>query len=80
MAIFAENLQIVLLQKLRVRVDRKEVKLPYFNLGAVNIVTTGYNIIVSKVSIIINRNHAAILHGNSPRSGARAAPPGAAHL
>ncbi|GAU97538.1 hypothetical protein RvY_08813 [Ramazzottius varieornatus] len=45
-AIFAENLQIVLLQKLRVRVDRKEVKLPYFNLGAVNIVTTGYNIIV----------------------------------
>ena len=53
-AIYAEGLQIVLLQKLRVRVNRKEAKLPFLRLGAVSIVNNGYSITVSWVPVIVH--------------------------
>ncbi|XP_055339967.1 BMP-binding endothelial regulator protein-like isoform X2 [Paramacrobiotus metropolitanus] len=43
-AVNLEHTKILLLQKLRVRINRKEVRLPYVRLGVVSIISNGYSI------------------------------------
>lgn len=48
-AVNLEQTKIVLMQKLRVRINRKEVRLPYVRLGSLSILSNGYSVTVRTI-------------------------------